>query len=268
MSELFGSKGTQKSTASVLIIADRVFHGRYRLLSMEGVRSKLTACAEDLSPPALEGVSIVIIDCGARIDRALELLRDIKQRSPHVIVVILTDQGSEEQAVQAFRLGARDYIKKPIELSKLQALITDLIEIKSQSRERRKALLRGRDRESEVSLKGAEEKPESIHRTLYFISQNLDKKITLEDCAKAAKLSKYHFCRKFKKHMGQSPQSYLVSQRIERAKTLLGGGLLNVSEAGFAAGFSSYNGFLQNFKKIMGMTPKQYCEKKNRGELD
>jgi AraC-like DNA-binding protein/CheY-like chemotaxis protein len=260
---LSGSYGNQKSSATVLIISDRAFHPRYKLLSIKGFRLKLKSCWDELDLLSIEGASIVIIDCGFQIDRGLHLLEEVKKKYPHIIVLILTDAGSEESAIKAFRLGARDYIKKPLEIFRLQSMITDMIKIKSQSREKRRAFLRIQNNDSGLIPDSGKKQPEFMHRVLYYIAQNLHKKITLEQCAQAARLSKYHFCRTFKKYMGQSPQSYITSMRIERARFLLEGSKLSVSEIGFGVGFSSYDHFLRNFKRIMGMTPKQYIKQKN-----
>ena len=54
-----------------------------------------------------------------------------------------------------------------------------------------------------------------------FIDQNLTKNITLDDLAGLARLSSYHFSRKFKADLGVAPHSYVLSRRIKRAECLL-----------------------------------------------
>ena len=53
-----------------------------------------------------------------------------------------------------------------------------------------------------------------------FIDQNLSENITLEDLAGLAGLSSYHFSRKFKADLGIAPHAYVLSRRIDRAKSL------------------------------------------------
>jgi AraC-like DNA-binding protein len=54
-----------------------------------------------------------------------------------------------------------------------------------------------------------------------FIDQNLSENISLEDLARLAGLSSYHFSRKFKADLGIAPHAYVLSRRIDRAKSLL-----------------------------------------------
>lgn len=57
-----------------------------------------------------------------------------------------------------------------------------------------------------------------MNKTEEFIRQNFDKKITIDDMAKVACISKYHFSRLFKESTGQSPYKYLSQYRIDKAR--------------------------------------------------
>lgn len=90
-----------------------------------------------------------------------------------------------------------------------------------------------------------------------YIDQNFDQTITLQDLCKLTGLSKYYLLRSFTKQKGISPYSYLETQRIIHAKKLLEQGVLPI-EVAIRTGFSDQSHFTNYFKKLIGLTPKQY----------
>lgn len=75
--------------------------------------------------------------------------------------------------------------------------------------------------------------------------------------ARAALMSPAHFARKFRAAYGETPYSYLMTRRIERAKALLRQGT-SVTDACFAVGCTSLGSFSSRFTEIVGETPSQY----------
>ena len=61
----------------------------------------------------------------------------------------------------------------------------------------------------------------SVLRSISYISNNLASEITLEQLAAEAHLSKYHFCRLFKKHFAMTPMEFIACLRIRKAQDLL-----------------------------------------------
>ncbi|MCU1363303.1 MAG: transcriptional regulator, AraC family [Acidimicrobiaceae bacterium] len=78
--------------------------------------------------------------------------------------------------------------------------------------------------------------------------------------ARAALMSPAHFSRKFRAAYGETPYSYLMTRRVERAKALLRQGL-SVSETCVAVGGTSLGSFSSRFSEIVGETPSQYRAK-------
>lgn len=74
-------------------------------------------------------------------------------------------------------------------------------------------------------------------------------------------MSAGHLSRQFKLAYGESPYSYLMTRRIERAKALLQRGDLNVTEVCFAVGCSSLGTFSTRFTELVGMSPSTYRSK-------
>ena len=76
--------------------------------------------------------------------------------------------------------------------------------------------------------------------------------------ARTALMSTAHFSRQFKETYGETPYSYLMTRRIERAKAMLRLGDLSVTEVCFAVGCTSLGSFSARFTELVGMTPSAY----------
>jgi len=75
--------------------------------------------------------------------------------------------------------------------------------------------------------------------------------------ARTALMSPAHFSRKFRAAYGETPYSYLMTRRIERAKSLLRQGL-SVTDTCMAVGCTSLGSFSSRFTEIVGETPSEY----------
>lgn len=76
--------------------------------------------------------------------------------------------------------------------------------------------------------------------------------------ARTAMMSRAHFSRRFRAAYSETPYSYLMSRRIERAKELLRRSELSVTEVCMAVGCSSLGSFSARFTALVGETPSEY----------
>ncbi|HLN16788.1 MAG TPA: helix-turn-helix transcriptional regulator [Acidimicrobiales bacterium] len=76
--------------------------------------------------------------------------------------------------------------------------------------------------------------------------------------ARTALMSSAHFSRRFREAYGETPYSYLMTRRIERAKALLRRGDLSVTDVCFAVGWTSLGSFSARFTELVGETPSMY----------
>jgi AraC family transcriptional regulator len=91
-----------------------------------------------------------------------------------------------------------------------------------------------------------------------FIEEKLAENITIADMAAVVHISQFHFARAFKTATGESPHRYLTQRRIERAKVLLSVTRLAIAEVAYRVGFYNQSHFTAQFRKLTGVTPKQY----------
>jgi AraC-like DNA-binding protein len=76
--------------------------------------------------------------------------------------------------------------------------------------------------------------------------------------ARTALMSSGHFSRRFREAYSETPYSYLMTRRIERAKALLRRGDLTVTDVCFAVGCTSLGSFSARFTELVGETPSMY----------
>ena len=82
--------------------------------------------------------------------------------------------------------------------------------------------------------------------------------LDVEALARDAHMSAGHFSREFRRAYGESPYSYLMTRRVERAMALLRGGELRVTEVCFEVGCSSLGTFSTRFTELVGVPPSVY----------
>lgn len=100
--------------------------------------------------------------------------------------------------------------------------------------------------------------PAFVQGAADLIRRAFDTPLSLDELSEAVRVSKYHLCREFKKHMGCSPGEYLNRQRIGRAKELLRSTDQSIESIAAAVGAGTENRLLFLFKGQTGLTPSAY----------
>ncbi|MGS0687967.1 helix-turn-helix transcriptional regulator [Nakamurella sp. GG22] len=97
-----------------------------------------------------------------------------------------------------------------------------------------------------------------LRRVRDRIDREYAQPLNVEALARGASMSAGHLSREFKLAFGESPYSYLMTRRIERAMALLRCGDMSVTEVCFAVGCSSLGTFSIRFSELVGMPPSVY----------
>lgn len=99
---------------------------------------------------------------------------------------------------------------------------------------------------------------DDIRCLIKYMENNYNQPLTLDFLSNFAGISKYYLSREFKKYTDFSPNDYLISLRINRAKSLLVNTDLTVTQIAHEVGIHNINNFINLFKKKVRMTPIQY----------
>lgn len=107
-----------------------------------------------------------------------------------------------------------------------------------------------------------------LDRIRGFMAKRLDDPLRLEEMARIANLSPYHFARTFKKLTGLAPMRYFTQMRLQHACSLLETTQLPIKQISFAVGYPDPQYFSRSFCQAFGMTPHAYRNRASRSRGD
>ena len=172
------------------------------------------------SPPGIDG---------------LKVFEKIKESGCEAPVIVVTGRGSEDVAVKAFKLGAKDYIPRPFAIGELLRAVKDVLGMPA----------RGRS---------------PVDRAMEFMEEHYCQPISASDVAEGVGLSLSYLEHTFKQRMNRSITHHMYSLRIEKARELLLDRRARIKEIAAQTGFRDQYYFCKVFKKYVGCTPSEYRE--------
>jgi two-component system response regulator YesN len=237
-------RAADQSVPSILIVEDERLTRSVFRTALQPIAHVLEAedgerALEILQSRAGDAIDLMLLDQVLPGRSGLELLQISRSKWPSIVTIMVTGFSSEELAVQALRRGARDYLKKPVSLDALLRTVHALLN----------------------ETKPASEVPSghpSICRALVYIERHFSEEITLEDIAREAGLSRYHFCRLFRHETGSTFLEYLQSVRVRQAQALLADPYLRITEVAYTVGFGDLSHFDRTFRRMVGLSPREY----------
>lgn len=102
---------------------------------------------------------------------------------------------------------------------------------------------------------------DEMQKAIEYINRHISEDMSIDEICAAVHMSKYHFCRKFKKTVGLTVMNYILKTRIISAKSMLQSEALPIGEISERCGFSSMSYFCRVFKENLNCTPLQYRKK-------
>ena len=233
----------------VVVVFSRGGRAFGAVLAIEGAAIEIAPLEEGSGYIEVREVDLAIIDCGPESEAGLSLLQEIKESRFQVPIIFITEASSEEVVLNAYKYGTREYFRSPFDPAALREAAENILRFKRDA--------------SAVGKKGAElplprPAPERLRRAVGYMEQHLTTPPPLEKIAEVACLSKFHFCRRFKKHFGVTPVRFMLDLRIRRAAVLLRDTGLSVTSVAARTGFSDLSGFHKHFKRVYRCTPAVY----------
>lgn len=98
----------------------------------------------------------------------------------------------------------------------------------------------------------------AVNRVIESMHANLGEQLTIDDMARTAMFSKFHFSRVFQRATGVTPGRFLSAIRIEEAKRLLVSTTWSVTEISHKVGYASVGTFSSRFRSSVGVAPTTY----------
>lgn len=198
---------------------------------------------------ALPDAGLLLLDYALPEMDGIEYLKFIKKDFPWISVILITGQGSEDVCRDAFRLGVKDYLKKPFSPADLRAAV--------------KSYLGGKFKSMALPDQYKEINPVILNRICLakkYIDDNINKNLHMNDVLKIACMSKSGFCKSFKVAFGTTFKDYFLKCKMERARQMLQQGL-TVTEVSSSLDYADSAYFARIFKKVEGMSPSAYLTK-------
>jgi AraC-like DNA-binding protein len=103
-----------------------------------------------------------------------------------------------------------------------------------------------------------------LARAAAHIEKHFLEPLSIGELSMLAGMSVSHFSRVFRRHYHTSPGAYVQSLRLHHAAALLAGGDSPVTRVAFASGFSDSNYFARQFRRVLGMSPRDYRRQARR----
>jgi DNA-binding response OmpR family regulator len=198
-------------------------------------------------------ISDIMMPGGDGIEFCGKLKTD--ERTSHIPVILLTAKQTDENKIEGYRTGADAYVSKPFNSALLNTQVENLLE----SRKRLRALFSKvkTSHSAEAAITNVDK--EFLKKAEQVVLDNLsDTEFDVDSFAEKLKMSRRQFYRKFKAITDQTPHEYIMIIRFRKAVDLLIAGELNISEVGYAVGFSEPTNFTRTFRKVYGKSPTKY----------
>ena len=229
------------------------------LLSRRGLHvDSVLSGSEAVSYLKKNATDLVILDYNLPDMNGLEILGEIKTIDEKMPVLFMTGYGSETISIKAFKLGIEDYFIKPFDP---KALVERALEIVGEIKD--KSAISQSPINIPIELSDKIEDTSGIGKAVKYLKNHYRERISLEEVADVAGVSRYHFTRLFKKVMGISFTYYLNYLRVKKAEETLSRQDANISEIAFSVGFNSLRQFERAFKNTMGFTAAEYRREKH-----
>lgn len=282
VSENEDSEGTEEKGKPVMLIIDdnadillmikEQFRDRYQVISAgngeEGLRMSVKYVPDiiicDVMMPKMDG-----FECCRRIKGEVT--------TSHIPVLLLTACSLDEQRAEGYESGADGYISKPFSYKVLESRIVNLIENRKRIRE-----LYDMQSKPESGIKADAEKKEAkmpveSSKAIKSVGGDIDSDfyrkfldilepelgnsdLSVEEIARQMGLGRTQFYRKIKSLTNYSPNELIRHIRLKKARRMLTGSELSVSEIAYAAGFSNPAYFTKCFREVYGKTPSELRE--------
>ena len=263
---------------SILVVEDNeelkaflrnILSENYTVITASNGEEGLQRAADNLPDLIISDVMMPVMD-------GLEMVRLIKENNNicHIPIIVLSAKASLDDRIAGLEQGIDDYITKPFSATYLKTRIASLLRQRKALQEiYMNKLMEGKNSSSATAPVAGSLTPSQPQITPYdeqfmekvmeFMEEQMDNaELTIDEFAEKLMLSRTIFYRKLKSIIGLTPVDFIREIRIKRAVQLIDSGEYNFSQVAYMTGFNDPKYFSKCFKKVIGITPSEYKEKK------
>lgn len=244
---LFVGEGLEKFAPQIEVLKDQ-FH-----FIIEDEKKCLNSCL------SIKNLSLIVFQKRSVKDYCANCIKRIKGFIPQTMIVVLCEEIAKKTVYTLFRHGVRDILEnsfdKEINLRKATTKLKFIFSSIPKNREKRYNYLDLKHIKDFKPLNELVSDDKRIEMAKTYIDNHYNCALALEETAKVACMSKYHFCRTFITEEGISFKEYLTNVRIEKAKELLKNRNASIAEVAYGVGFSSLSHFTTLFKSHLNISP-------------
>lgn len=206
-------------------------------------------------------VEIVLCDIEMPDESGLDLVAWVNENSPKTECIILSCHDEFDFARQAIGLKCMDYVLKPVRYEKL----TEILAYAKAEVEKnlRQSMMEnyGQIYLDQVAGKKNKDYVDVGKSIAEYIDSHLESDLSVRELANMVYVSPDHLTRTFKKKYGKTVSDYILEKRMDLAGVLLRREDLTITMVSDSVGFGNYSFFTEQFKKVYGMTPREYQKK-------
>ena len=174
-------------------------------------------------------------------------------------VILLTGKTGEQDNIEGLKTGADAYITKPFSLDLLKTTIINLFESRRRLRNSFSGNQNHNEKLSQVKVGDLDQK--LMDRIMKAIDSNISNpNLTIEMLANEVGISRVHLHRKLKQLTNQTTSDFVRNTRLALAAKILCEGKYSIAEVAAKVGFESQSNFSTAFKKLYGVTPREYMK--------
>lgn len=198
---------------------------------------------------------LVLLDVQMPLKNGIEVMQEAKKAGLDPVIVILSGYDEFKYAQQAIRYGAKEYLLKPVRATDILKCLEKLAdEYYKKDEEENKQQERN---QINSFVKSARD----------YVEEHYAEDISLQEVAERIGISAGYLSTMFAQNMDCKFVDYLNQVRIERACTYLEQNYLKTYEIAYRVGFRDEKYFSRVFKKMKGMSPKEYRTGKSQEQV-
>lgn len=224
----------------------------YRVLSYSNGADALPAILREIPQLVVSDVMMPLMDGNT-------LCAKIKANvnTNHIPVILLTAKTRDEDTLESLETGADLYMTKPFNMDILRRNIANLLSTRKLMQNK----FTGKEDQSNqidaVEIESADEK--LLARIMAVINENLgNSDLNIDMLCREVGISRVHLHRKMKEMTNQTPHDFIRNLRMKQAARLLKRKGQSITEVLYHCGFNSSTSFSTMFKKMYGMSPREY----------